>query len=160
MTIGFLPLAVTLCTKDVAQPFYDNDILKTFFHGHSYTGNPIACAAANASLEILLSDECFKNRKRIAEKHLNFAKQINSNKKLERRVLEVRTCGTLFALELKTEEQTSYFNEWRKNIYNYFLDKNILLRPLGNVIYIIPPYIITDQELDRVYEEILRFLEV
>ncbi|WP_338815406.1 adenosylmethionine--8-amino-7-oxononanoate transaminase [Bernardetia sp. Wsw4-3y2] len=160
ITGGFLPLAVTLCTKEVAQPFYDNDILKTFFHGHSYTGNPIACAAANASLEILLSDECFKNRKRIAEKHIYFAKQTNSNKKLKSRVLEVRTCGTIFALELKTEEQTSYFNEWRKNIYNYFLDRNILLRPLGNVIYIIPPYIITDQELDIVYEEILRFLEV
>ncbi len=53
LTGGFLPLAVTLCTKEVAQPFYDNDILKTFFHGHSYTGNPISCAAANASLEIL-----------------------------------------------------------------------------------------------------------
>ncbi|WP_375559948.1 adenosylmethionine--8-amino-7-oxononanoate transaminase [Bernardetia sp. OM2101] len=160
ITGGFLPLAVTLCTKEVVQPFYDNDILKTFFHGHSYTGNPIACAAANASLEILLSDECFQNRKRIAEKHLHFAKQINFNKKLECKILEVRTCGTIFALELKTEEQTSYFNEWRKNIYNYFLDRNILLRPLGNVIYMIPPYLITDKELDLVYDEILRFLEV
>ncbi|AFM03404.1 adenosylmethionine-8-amino-7-oxononanoate transaminase [Bernardetia litoralis DSM 6794] len=159
ITGGFLPLAVTLCTKEVAQPFYDNDILKTFFHGHSYTGNPIACAAANASLEILLSDECFQNRKRIAEKHNNFAKQINSNNKLKDKILEVRTCGTIFALELRTEEQTSYFNEWRKNIYNYFLDKNILLRPLGNVIYMIPPYIITDEELDLVYNEILNFLE-
>jgi adenosylmethionine-8-amino-7-oxononanoate aminotransferase len=159
LTGGFLPLAVTLCTKEVAQPFYDNDILKTFFHGHSYTGNPIACAAANASLELLLSEECFKNRKRIAEKHIHFAKQINSNKELESRVLEIRTCGTIFALELKTEEQTSYFNEWRKNIYNYFLDRNILLRPLGNVIYMIPPYIITDEELDLVYNEILNFLE-
>jgi adenosylmethionine-8-amino-7-oxononanoate aminotransferase len=162
ITGGFLPLAVTLCTKEVAQPFYDNDILKTFFHGHSYTGNPIACAAANASLEILLSDECFKNRKRITEKHLHFASEINLNKELKGikdRVLEIRTCGTIFALELKTEEQTSYFNEWRKNIYNYFLDRNILLRPLGNVIYIIPPYIITDEELDLIYDEILRFLE-
>ncbi len=160
ITGGFLPLAVTLCTKEVAEPFYDNDILKTFFHGHSYTGNPIACAAANASLEILLSKECFENRKRIAEKHTHFANQINSNKELKDRVLEVRTCGTIFALELNSEEQTSYFNEWRKNIYNYFLKKNILLRPLGNVIYMIPPYIITDKELDIVYNEILTFLKI
>ncbi|WP_291725832.1 adenosylmethionine--8-amino-7-oxononanoate transaminase [Bernardetia sp.] len=158
ITGGFLPLAVTLCTEKVAKPFYDNDILKTFFHGHSYTGNPIACAAANASLELLLSDECNQNRKRIAEKHINFAKQINCNNSIKDKILEVRTCGTIFALELKTDEQTSYFNEWRKNIYSYFLEKNILLRPLGNVIYMIPPYIITNEELDKVYEEILRFL--
>ncbi len=109
-----------------------------------------------------LSNECFANRKRIAEKHVHFANQINFNKELEEirsKVLEVRTCGTIFALELKTEEQTSYFNEWRKNIYNYFLDRNILLRPLGNVIYMIPPYSITDEELDLVYNEILNFLK-
>lgn len=155
ITGGTLPLGVTSCTKLLLNVFETDDILKTFFHGHSYTANPLSCAAANASFKLLDTEECRENIQRISLQQKNFCERIRNHKKIK----TVKSLGTLLAVELATDEDTSYTNEARKKIYSYFLDKNILLRPLGNVIYILPPYIITSAELNHIHAAIEEFLD-
>lgn len=154
LTGGTLPMGITTCSQKIVEAFDTSDFYKTFFHGHSYTANPLACAAANASFKLLIDLSCHENIKRITLKHTHFINGIGIHKKLK----EVRQLGTIIALELDQGE-THYANDIRKKIYNYFLQKDILLRPLGNVIYILPPYIITNEELEIVYNAIRKFLE-
>lgn len=154
ITGGALPLGVTACSEKIVQAFKDENPTKTFFHGHSYTANPIACAAANASFELLSSAECKNNITRIANAHQLFAEKTKPNA----HVKAVNSLGTILSIELTTPDATSYLNSLRKKIYKFFLDKNILLRPLGNVIYVLPPYVITDQQLQTVYDAIEEFL--
>ncbi len=149
-----MALGVTSCTEEVISPYRSSDIMKTFFHGHSFTANPIACAAANASLDLLLSEACQEDIQRIAQSHLQFKAQICGHPFIK----EVRCLGVILAIELETQHETSYFNEVRSSLYPYFLERNILLRPLGNVIYILPPYIITDEQLHTIYQAILELL--
>lgn len=155
ITGGALPLGVTSCSEKIVEAFRTDNFLKTFFHGHSYTANPIACAAANASFELLMKDECMNSIARISQSHTAFRKKIKDHRK----VYNARSLGTILAVELKTSGETGYDNEIRKKIYPYFLERGILLRPLGNVIYIVPPYVITPQQLDEVYHAIEEFLE-
>src|SRR5918993_380436 len=154
ITGGTMALAVTSCCEKIVSAFRSIDKEKTFFHGHSYTANPIACAAGNASFELLMDESCQRQIKMIEQQHLRFKQKFNGFRNLE----EVRCLGTILALELKTHEKTSYFNEIRRKILPYFLSKNILLRPLGNVIYIVPPYVIQEHELTQIYSCIENFL--
>ena len=154
ITGGFLPLGVTGCSSKIVDAFKSPETSKTFFHGHSYTANPLACAAANASFELLMSADCQNNIHRITQSHLKFISKIQNRKTIK----ELRSRGTILAIELQTKEGTSYFSEMRKKIYPFFLERNILLRPLGNVIYLLPPYVITNDELDIVYGAIEEFL--
>ena len=156
LTGGTLPLGVTACTAEVMRPYRSDDLMKTFFHGHSFTGNPLACAAANASLDLLLAAGCQNSILEIAQTHAAFAAKIASHPA----VLDVRHMGVILALEIKTNAATSYFNELRNSLYDYFLERNLLLRPLGNVIYVLPPYIITIQELEWIYTEIEQLLDI
>ena len=153
ITGGTLPLGVTSCAENVIEAFVTPDFFKTFFHGHSYTANPIACAAANASFQLLASSECQSAIERISNKHKAFVEEM----KQQQCVAHARSLGTVCAIELKTDEGSSYENQLRKKIYSYFISKNILLRPLGNVIYILPPYVISDSDLDRIYDAIRDF---
>lgn len=155
LTGGFMPLGVTACNGKVTEAFNDPSPDKTFFHGHSYTANPIACAAANASFDLLTAPACRESILRIQQMHKGFADSIRSH----RMIADVRVQGTILAVELETPEKTDYLNSMRVKIYPYFLDKNILLRPLGNVIYVLPPYVITNEELTYVYKAIEDFLE-
>jgi adenosylmethionine-8-amino-7-oxononanoate aminotransferase len=155
ITGGAMPLGVTTCSAHILEPFQSEDFLKTFFHGHSYTANPLACAAANASFGILMTDECARNIARITKQHENFMLSQQQHPAID----EIRVLGTILAVELKTPENTSYENNLRKKIYPYFLERGILLRPLGNVVYILPPYIISDEELAEVYGAISKFLQ-
>lgn len=154
LTGGVLPMGVTSCTDKIQEAYRTNDLMKTFFHGHSFTGNPMICAAANASLDLLLTDDCSANRERIHKKHLGFLKSIEGHSM----VRNARVIGTILAFDINTEKDTSYFNEARHHLYPYFIQKGLLIRPLGNVIYLIPPYIISDEDLDYVYSTILEFL--
>jgi adenosylmethionine---8-amino-7-oxononanoate aminotransferase len=154
ITGGFMAMGVTTCCDKIVSAFESSDKSKTFYHGHSYTANPIACAAANASLDLLLLSSCKEDIKRISERHKFFLENINSSK-----VKEARSLGTVLAVELVGDEDTSYHNSLRKIIYPYFLERDILLRPLGNIIYILPPYIIKNEELDKIYIEILNFIK-
>ena len=118
-------------------------------HGHSFTGNPIGCVAAIASLELLEKEECQKAVKNIAAKHKAFAGQI---KTLDI-IADIRQTGTIIAIELKADS-SGYASDMRQQLYQNFLSQGVLLRPLGNVIYILPPYCITESELTKVYEVI------
>ncbi len=154
ITGGFLPLGVTTCTEKIISAYKHTDLMKTFFHGHSYTANPIVCAAANASLDLLLQESCLADIQRIATKHEEFIKVLQPLE-IANKIRNIRNLGVILAFEVVTEQETSYINEARSSLYDYFLAKNVLLRPLGNVIYILPPYCITNEELDFVYGVIL-----
>lgn len=155
LTGGTLPLGVTAASQKIISAFESGEVIKTFFHGHSFTANPIACAAANASFDLLQSDKCQQSIGEITKSHADFAAEIRSVPSVK----EVRTLGTILAIELKSEELTSYTNSLRKHIYSYFLEKDVLLRPLGNTFYIVAPYCITQQELEYVYQSIRNFLQ-
>lgn len=155
ITGGALPLGVTSCSDKIVSAFISSDRQKTFFHGHSYTANPIACAAANASFDLLIDNTCQEQIEMIETQHKKFVQKIANH----RHVLNARSLGTILAVELKTPEGTSYFNEIRKWSYKFFLDRDILLRPLGNVIYVLPPYVIRQDELEIIYASISEFLD-
>ncbi|MDN4165435.1 adenosylmethionine--8-amino-7-oxononanoate transaminase [Cytophagales bacterium LB-30] len=154
ITGGFLPLGVTACSVEIIHAFDTADTLKTFYHGHSYTANPIACAAALASFDLLVSEETQSKIQEIADSHRNWAETVKNHPK----VVKVECLGTILVIEINTGEGSSYFSEIRTKIYPYFLSKNILLRPLGNTIYCMPPYCITKEELNTIYSEINAFL--
>ena len=155
ITGGFLPMGVTACSARILSAFDFPDLAKTFFHGHSYTANPIACAAANASFDLLMEPSCTERIQAISQMHTAFVGRLRQNK----HVTKARSLGTILALELVTDEATAYENSIRGKIYPYFLEKNILLRPLGNVLYVLPPYIISKKELELIYTSIEMFLE-
>lgn len=154
ITGGMMPLGVTSCSKEISDAYQSDDFQKTFFHGHSYTANPLACAVANASFELLMSTECQENIQAIINAHNAFKQRIDLHPALK----EVRSRGTILALELRTPDETAYTNAIRKKIYPFFLERNILLRPLGNVIYVLPPYVITPPQLEEIYCAIEDFL--
>lgn len=154
LTGGAMALGATSCTEEIIEAFNSEDLKKTFLHGHSYTANPMACAAGVASYELLMTPECQSNIERITQKHQAFL----TNAKGKAIVKDVRAMGTIVAIEFETNSDSSYFSEMRNMLYPFFLEKNILLRPLGNLIYIIPPYVITDEELDQIYSAIQELL--
>jgi len=155
ITGGFMPLGVTVASQKIYDAFYADDKEKTFYHGHSYTANPLACVAANASLELLTTLDCKERIKTIILQHEAFAKMIGTHKLIK----AVRQTGTIIAIEFKTDEGTSYFNSVRDKLYQFYLDNGVLLRPLGNIVYILPPYCITKKELSIVYGVIVRSLD-
>lgn len=155
LTGGTLPLGVTAVSAKIISAFESSEVTKTFFHGHSFTANPIACATANASFDLLLSTACQQRITEITKQHNDFAAEICSIPIIK----DVRSLGTILAIELNSEESTSYTNSLRKQIYSYFLERDVLLRPLGNTFYIVAPYCITKQELDDVYQVIREFLK-
>ncbi len=152
ITGGFLPLGVTSVNERVVSVFEGTEFEKTFFHGHSYTANPIACAAANASMKLLLRPETQADIDRISKRHERFRLAFPKFDKVK----EIRQLGTVLAIELNAPD-AGYGSDIRGKIYDFFLSRNILLRPLGNVFYILPPYVITDRELDLIYKAILEF---
>ncbi|WP_412468614.1 adenosylmethionine--8-amino-7-oxononanoate transaminase [Pedobacter sp. KLB.chiD] len=155
LTGGTMPLGITTCTNEIFDAFLSDDKLKTLYHGHSFTANPIACAASLASLDILLQEETTNNIKRIEHKHALFLQKIKNHSKVK----AVRQTGTIIAIEWETGNETSYLSNLRNILYSYFLEKGIILRPLGNIIYILPPYIISDEDLDYIYATIKSALE-
>lgn len=154
LTGGFLPLGATACREEIFDAFLDDRLSQAFLHGHSYTGNPLACTAALASLDLLLEKNCFLQRKMIETAHQNFCNQWRGHPKLMR----CEAIGTILALEYKTQE-SSYFHAMRDKLYHFFLSKGILLRPLGNLLYILPPYCIQEEELKFIYGEIISTLK-
>ncbi len=154
LTGGFLPMSITTVNDRVAGAFDDTVKEKVFFHGHSYTANPIACAAANESFKILMEQETQDQLRMIAKAHAGFAKQVQGHPLLA----DVRQQGTILALEMKATDGGGYMSDIKNVIYEYFMSRDLLLRPLGNVIYLLPPYVITEEELQSTYQEIDGFL--
>jgi adenosylmethionine-8-amino-7-oxononanoate aminotransferase len=150
LTGGTMPLGVTTCNQKIFDAFLSDDKLKTLYHGHSFTANPVACAASLASLDILLKPETLANIQRIKAKNEAFATEIKEHPK----VRDVRQKGTILVLEWETGNDTSYLSGLRNQLYLYFLERGIILRPLGNILYILPPYIISDEDLEYIYQTI------
>ena len=154
LTGGYMPLGLTTCASFIYEAFICDEKEKTFFHGHSYTANPIACAAALASLDLMEKPETWSNIKRISEQHLSF----QSFLKEYYPELTCRVKGTIIAFDIPGKEERHYLNPLADNISAYFIKKNILIRPLGNVIYLIPPYCISKDDLQYIYDTIIEYI--
>ncbi|MGO4875918.1 adenosylmethionine--8-amino-7-oxononanoate transaminase [Pedobacter psychrotolerans] len=154
LTGGTIPMGITTCSNEIYNAFLSDDQYKTLFHGHSFTANPLACTAALASMELLLNEETQSNIQRISAQHFQFSTVLKQHPQIE----NIRQTGTILAWEIKNDQQTSYFNEIGKKLYHEFLLRGIIMRPLGNVMYLVPPYCITEAELDFIYHNILDVL--
>ena len=154
LTAGLMPMAITSCTQDIYDAFYSDELAKGLFHGHTYTANPLACTAALAGIELLRSDEIQNNIKRIIGSHITFGEKIKSHPK----VTSTRQCGIIFALDLNV--QMERYGSLRDKLFNHFMANGVFLRPLGNTIYILAPYVITDMELKKVYRVIESALDL
>jgi len=149
LTGGSLPLAVTLARADIFDAHYSTDRTKTFFHSSSYTANPIACAAALANLEIWADEPVMARIARLASVHSERLDRFRD----DRRFTNVRQLGTIAALDLAASD-AGYMATIGPALYQRFMARGLLVRPLGNTIYIMPPYCSTESELDLVYEAI------
>ena len=156
LTGGTIPMAITTFTSAIFDGFYDDDVNKALFHGHTFTANPTGCAAALASIKLLKSDEMQENIERVNSQHLHFQEKIKAHQKVKK----TRVLGVIFALEIKTDNQESYYGNLRNKLYNFFIENGVILRPVGNIVYILPPYVITKEQLQKVYQTIEEALEI
>jgi adenosylmethionine-8-amino-7-oxononanoate aminotransferase len=149
ITGGYLPLSVVLTTDEIYQTFYDDSTAKGFLHSHSYTGNPLACSAALATLEIFETDN-------ILEKNKQKAAYLNGNLKVltDLSVEHLRHQGMIWAFDIATKNP-----QFSKQFYQAALAQGVLLRPIGNTIYFMPPYTITDDELDFMLQATVKALQ-
>jgi len=150
ITGGMLALGATACTQEIFDAFLSEDRMKTFFHGHSYTANPLTCAVANASLDLLEVGEFRFQIDQIIRLHKTYPTPL-AIRTSRLHTKNLRTLGTVLAFEVETDEKDAYLNTIGKVIAKKALEAGVLLRPLGNTVYFMPPYCISKQELERVY---------
>lgn len=149
LTGGSVPLAVTLCRAEIFDAHYSTDRSKTFFHSSSYTANPIACAAALANLEIWQNEPVMDRINALAALHKERLERFAGDK----RFADVRQIGTIAALDIVAKD-AGYLADIGPRLYRGFLARGLLVRPLGNTIYLMPPYCSTADDLDQVYNAI------
>lgn len=154
LTGGYLPMGVTLTTRHIYKAFYSDDKAKQFFHSSSFTGNPLSCAAALASMEIWAEEPVMARIAGIQKSHMRAAQWFSARPDVE----DVRVCGTIFAIDVK-DPKGGYLAGVAQKIYDFMIADGILLRPLGNTVYILPPYCTTEEELERIYETLWRSLD-
>ncbi len=145
LTAGLLPMGITSCTEEVYEAFYSDNISKGLFHGHTYTANPLACAAALAGLELLQTPSMQQNIKRVMASHQKFDQEIKQHPKVAR----TRQRGIIYALELNVKMER--YGNLRDRLFDHFMEQGVFLRPLGNTVYILAPYVITDAQLQKIY---------
>lgn len=146
-------MAITSCSIDIYAAFLSEDITKGFFHGHTYSANPLACTAALAGIELLTSEDIQKNIQSIMASHREFGAQIQAHPKVK----SIRQTGTIFALDLDLTMER--YGNLRDRLFKFFMDRGVFLRPLGNTIYILAPYTISEDELNQVYSAIKQALD-
>ncbi len=148
LTAGYLPLSVVLTTDDVYNAFYDDyETLKAFLHSHSYTGNPIGCAVALATLDIFRDDNVIESNRALstcmAKSVAHLAEHPN--------VGDIRQHGMTMAVEMVKDKASKTPFPWQERrgirVYQHALTRQALLRPLGNVVYFMPPYVITEEQI-------------
>jgi adenosylmethionine-8-amino-7-oxononanoate aminotransferase len=154
LTGGMMAMGITTCSNALFDTFLSNDRKKTLFHSHSFTANPMACAAALASMDLMEKTETWKNIERIGASHLAWKKKMLSHPIIQ----DIRIQGTIIAFELALGESNGYMHSIRDRAYQYFIKKGVLMRPLGNTLYILAPYCISNDELDLIYSEIENFV--
>lgn len=154
LTGGFLPMGATLCTGAIYDAFYQKDRAKMFFHSTSFTGNPLACAAALANLEIWESEPTFDRIQNIGKHHGKAAEWFAARAD----VAGTRHIGSIFALDVK-DDVHGYLSTLGPALYDFFMAHDVLLRPIGNTVYILPPYCVTDEDLEKIYDTLWRSLD-
>ena len=152
LTGGFLPMGITLTKEKIFQSFIDESPRKTFWHGHSFTANPLGCAAANASLD-LLEKEPLKYLS-LEKKHFDHLVKFRKLPFIKK----IRITGTIAAFDLELGKNVGYLNDIGKKIKSLSMKKGLFIRPLGNVVYLLPPICITDDQLDKSYQIIWQTL--
>lgn len=169
LTGGFLPLAATVASEEIYQAFFSHDRRKTFFHGHSYTANPLGCAAALASLELLDRAETWERIGRIAAQHAARLRGLTANPKTAAKIADARQIGTVAALELGGAPgsevageiaEEGYLSALGLRLQQFYLRRGVLLRPLGPIVYVLPPYAIAPADLETVWDVITESLDL
>ena len=154
LTAGLVPMGLTTCTDEVYLAFYSDDVAKGLFHGHTYTANPLACTAALAALELLQTQEIQQKIEDITGWHQEFDKQIKNHPK----VAKTRQLGIIYALDLDVKMER--YGNLRNKLFNHFMDQGVFLRPLGNTIYILAPYVTTKDQMQQIYGAIRSSFEL
>jgi adenosylmethionine-8-amino-7-oxononanoate aminotransferase len=154
LSAGMVGMGITSCSKKIYKAFYADEVSKGLFHGHTYTGNPLACVAAIAGLELLQSQEIQEAIKTIMSLNQMFADKMRKHKLIR----EVRQIGVILALDLDIEMER--YGNARDEMFQYFMSKGVFLRPLGKTVYILPPYVITEAQLAKIYAVIEDYLDV
>jgi len=148
LTAGLLPMGLTSCSQRIYDAFYSDEIAKGLFHGHTYTANPLACAAALAGVELLISEEIQGKLQKISRANTEFKEKLENHPKVK----NARSKGVILAFEV--DVKTERYGNLRNQLFKFFMDSGVFLRPLGNTIYIVPPYVISESELSKVYSVI------
>ncbi len=161
LTGGYLPLAAVLTTEGIYEAFYDDyEKLTGFLHSHSYTGNPLGCSAALATLELFEQEPVLQNNMRLAQ----LMNKATAHMSAHPHVGEVRQTGMILAIEMVKDKATKAPYPWQERrglrVYRHALSRGVLLRPLGNVIYFMPPYVITSEEIQLLAEVAWEGLEL
>ena len=154
LTAGLLPMGITSCSAAIYDAFYSDELAKGFFHGHTYSANPLACTAALAGIELLTSSGIQANISEIAQWHNTFKVEMALHPKVE----SVRHLGVIFAMDLAV--QMERYGSLRDTLFNHFMDKGVFLRPLGNTIYVLAPYIITKSQMTSIYDAMRSALDI
>ncbi len=154
LTAGMIPMGATACQAFIYEAFYSDDVSKGLFHAHTYSGNPLACAVALEAIKLYESAQIQQNILHICEAHHKFKKDIENHPKIK----SIRHLGVIFAVDLDLNIER--YSDMRDKIYNFFMERGIYLRPLGETIYIVPPYIINRRELSKIYNAFREALEV
>ncbi len=154
LTAGMFPLSITSCTQAVFDAFLSDEVSKGFFHAHTYSAHPLGCAAALASIELLNSEEILDRRAYIEQQHKKFVGKMKSHPKVK----NVRSMGVILALDLALD--ANRYGSLRDRLYRFYMSEGVNLRPLGNTVYTLPPYVITDDQLHQIYSAIEKSLEI
>ena len=154
LTAGVMALGLTVASDEIYNAFLGDETTKALLHGHSFTANPIACAVACANLDLFERKETWETIESIGNWNAEFAFELGELDCVE----NIRQQGTILAFEIKTGEGNTYFSDIKMQAYNHFLKDGILLRPLGNVIFVNPPYCIAKDEYQKIETSILDFL--
>ena len=153
LTGGMMAMGITTCSNTLFDAFLSEDRKKTLFHSHSFTANPMACAVALASMDLMEKAETWENIERIKSSYFTWKSKMQGHEI----ITNVRIQGSIIAFELSVGESNGYMHSIRDRAYQYFIKKGVLMRPLGNTLYILPPYCISNEELERIYAEIENF---
>lgn len=153
LTGGLVPMGITTCTLKVYEAFYDDDLRKGLFHGHTYSANPMACNAVIAGIDLLTSPEVQRQKTYVEAQHQQFIEKIKDHPKVQ----NARAKGMMMAFELK--ESMARYGDKRNQIFDFLMKEGLFIRPLGATIYMLPPFVITPEELAKSYHIIAKILD-
>ncbi|WP_455375721.1 adenosylmethionine--8-amino-7-oxononanoate transaminase [Kaarinaea lacus] len=148
LTGGYLPLSVVMTTDNIYSAFYDDyESMRAFLHSHSYTGNPLGCSAALATLDIFRNENIIEQNRHLSDVLASAIEPLKNHP----HVSDVRQCGMIAAVEMAKNSGTREAYPWQERrglrVYQHALKEGVLLRPLGDVIYFMPPYVITEEQI-------------